>query len=246
MLADRSNVLVIDVPRTLSRAFATRLSAALDAIDDVVRVVAFVGTDPEVFSLGMDLETHVRSGESAQGEIDAIGEALVAVHRSKRPTIGIARGRAVGGGVGLLAGCDFVLAEATATFALPEMLWGFVPAAIWPLVTGRIGSGRARTWAMTAYARGAAEAQAAGLVDEIASADKLAASADRVVRHLARVDRHAIALLRSWSLESAGLPVGEAIARGAALSARQLADERVKARLKTFFVDGALPWESGT
>jgi methylglutaconyl-CoA hydratase len=246
MLAGRPDVLVVQVPRTLSRAFATELSASLEAIDEAVRVVAFVGSDSEVFSLGMDLEAFVRNGESPRAEIDAIGEALVAIHRSKRPTLGIARGRAVGGGVGLLAGCDFVLAEVTATFGLPEMVWGFVPAAIWPLVTARIGPGRARTWAMTAFARGAAEAHAAGLVDEIAAPDGLEIAAARAVRHLARVDRDAIALLRSWSLESAALPVAEAIARGAALSARQLADDRVKARLRAFFVDGALPWEGGT
>jgi enoyl-CoA hydratase/carnithine racemase len=246
VLTGRPDVLVVQVPRTLSRAFAATLRASLDAMDDAVRVVAFVGADPEVFSLGMDLEAFVREGGSPRDDIAAIGQALVAIHRSKRPTLGIAQGRAVGGGVGLLAGCDFVLADGAATFGLPEMVWGFVPAAIWPLVTARIGAGRARSWAMTAFARGATEAQAAGLVDEIAAPGKLEVSAARAVRHLARIDRDAIALLRSWSLESAALPVADAIERGAALSARQLADDRVKARLKTFFVDGGLPWEGGT
>lgn len=92
-----------------------------------VRAVAFVGASADVFSLGMDLETFVRQRQDPREAVEAIGRALVAIHRCPLPTLGVARGRVVGGGVGLLAACDYVLAEAGASFGLPELLWGFVP-----------------------------------------------------------------------------------------------------------------------
>lgn len=253
----RPGVLVLDVPEVLTHDFADDVAARVMSLTDDVKVVAFVGASADVFSLGMDLETFVRTqrerGASelrlehdARVAVTAIGRALVAIHQCARPTLGIARGRAVGGGVGLLAACDYVVASDDATFGLPEMLWGFVPAAIWPMITARIGAARARSWAMSAFARDAIEARAVGLVDELAPAQGLRAVVGQAVRQLSRVDRGAVGLLRRWSVEAPSLPIEEAVARGAELSAAQLSDPRVVRRLSAYFLDGVLPWEDPT
>lgn len=243
-LADRPDVLVLEVPPLLTTEFADSVSRVLDAIAPEVRVVALVGKQVDVFSLGMDLETFVRTGADPAVALGAIGHALAAVHGCKRATLGIVRGRAIGGGVGLLAACDWVLASEDATFALPEMLWGFVPAAIWPVIVARVGPARARGWAMTAIARDVEAARAAGLVDEVVAPSEIATAARRVIRQLARPDRDAIALLRGWSLESSRLSLDEAVRRGAELSATQLSDPRVRARLEAFFLEGRPGWEA--
>lgn len=242
MFQANENVLVIEVPAVLSHAFADTVEEKLSALGENQRVVVFVGASEEVFSLGMDLETFVREKQDPREAVQAIGAALVAIQRCPRPTLGIARGRAVGGGVGMLAACDFVLASPSATFGLPELLWGFVPAAIWPVVTARIGPARARAWAMTAFARGAEEARLAGLVDELAGPQGIEAAARRAVRQLARVDPRAIRLLRTWSAEAPSLPIEVAIRKGTELSASQLADPRVLAKLEAYFVEGEPPW----
>ncbi len=241
---DRSE-LFIEVPPTLTLAFAIELLAKLDALTDATQLVVFTGQSADVFCLGMDLESTSKSGfsEHAAG-LRAIGKALVAVHGCALPTVAVVRGRAVGGGVGIAAACDWVIAEEGATFALPEMLWGFVPAAIWPLVVERIGPARARRWAMTAFARDATSARDAGLVDEVVRADDSTQALRRSRRQLLRVDRHAIGMLRTWTEDAARMPVATAIAQGAERSAEQLADERVQARLRSFFIDGDLPWRT--
>jgi methylglutaconyl-CoA hydratase len=238
------NVLSIEVPDVLSYEFSNEVIKSLADVPDHVSVIAFVGSSSEVFSLGMDLETFVRERRDPRATVTAIGNALVAIHRAPRPTLAVVRGRAVGGGVGLLAACDYVVADHGATFGLPEMLWGFVPAAIWPLITARIGAGRARAWAISAFARSAHEAHAAALVDEIAQGTELPALARRAVKNLARVGRGAIALLRDWSTQAPQLPIEEAVRRGAELSAAQFADPRVTERLASYFVDGVPPWET--
>ena len=237
-------VLTIVVPPALTRAFAEEVAARLADLPGACRVVRFVGSTPEIFSLGMDLEGFLRAGDDPSPAVGSIGDALVAIHQCDRPTLGIAQGQVAGGGVGLLAACDLVIASDDATFGLPELLWGFVPAAIWPMITARLGERRARSWAVTAHSRGAAEALAGGLVDEVVPAADLDRAARRAARSLARIDPSAVGLLRSWSAEAPTLPVEAAIRKGARLSATQLNDPRVRARLQAYFLDGSLPWEA--
>lgn len=242
MLPPSPELLLIETPRVLSHAFADSVSARLSSLSAQHRVVVLVGASEEVFSLGMDLQTFVQERQDPRVAVEAIGEALVAIGRCPLPTLGLARGRAVGGGVGLLAACDLVVASAEASFGLPELLWGFVPAAIWPVICARIGTARARTWALTAHSRTAEEAQRAGLVDEVSDRMGFEAAARRALRQLRRVDPQAVRTLRRWSAEAPTLPWEDAVRKGAALSAAQLADPRVLDRLTSWFLEDVAPW----
>lgn len=89
------------------------------------------------------------------------------------PSIAVVTGVAMGGGCGLAAACDRVLAADDATFAMPEVTLGVAPAQIAPFVVRRSGAGRAR-WLMLSGARlkGAA-ARDAGLADTVVPAAEL-------------------------------------------------------------------------
>src|SRR5262245_30507908 len=83
------------------------------------------------------------------------------------PTLGVVRGAAIGGGVGLAAALDRIIAADDATFAMPEVTLGVAPAQIAPFVTRRVGATRAR-WLMFAATRlDAQAAQAVGLADVV-------------------------------------------------------------------------------
>ncbi len=60
-----------------------------------------------------------------------------------RPTIARVQGAAVGGGLGLAAACDIVVATPAASFAMPEVRLGIIPAVISPYVADAIGAGNA-------------------------------------------------------------------------------------------------------
>lgn len=243
MLNDLPHVFRIELPERLSPANAGALTAKLVAPAESVRVVALVGASDEAFSLGMDLEHIVREGRAPQGAVDEIASALIALHECPRPTLAVVRGRALGGGVGLLAACDYVVADSQASFGLPEALWGFAPAAIWPFLSARMGPARTRAWAVSTVARSAAEASAAGLVDELAAPPELEQRARRVVRQLARIDRDALGLLRGLSMAPA-MPITDAVRRGSELTASRLESPQVLSRLTRYFASGELPWES--
>ena len=90
-------------------------------------------------------------------------------------SIAVVDGAAIGGGCGLAAACDVVLAAADARFAMPEVTLGLPPAQIAPFVAARIGERAALQLMLTGRRIDAAQACAFGLVDEARPADALEA-----------------------------------------------------------------------
>ena len=99
----------------------------------------------------------------------AFGALLEALASLEVPTVAVVEGAAMGGGVGLAAVCDFVLAAAGARFATPEVTLGLPPAQIAPFVARRLGEAKAKRLLLTGETLEAAAAQALGLVDAIAA-----------------------------------------------------------------------------
>lgn len=82
-------------------------------------------------------------------------------------TIASIRGVALGGGAGLVACADYVIAEQGARIALSEAKLGILPAVIGPYVHRRVGSAAFRRLAMQASRVNAEEALRLGLIDEV-------------------------------------------------------------------------------
>ena len=93
-----------------------------------------------------------------------------------KPLIGRVHGPAYGGGVGLMAVCDTVIAADTATFALTEVRLGLIPATIGPFIVRSIGERWARRFMLSAKTFDAATALAIGLASVVVSADELDAA----------------------------------------------------------------------
>src|SRR6185503_11220789 len=110
-----------------------------------------------------------------------------------RPVIARVNGAARGGGVGLLAAADVVVAAAEVTFAFTEVRLGIVPAMIAPFVIARVGPARARRLFCTAETFSAADALAWGLVDRVAPAAQLDAAVAEVASELKKGGPTAIA-----------------------------------------------------
>ena len=97
-------------------------------------------------------------------------------------TIACVQGVALGGGAGLVACSDHVIAEPKTRIALSEAKLGISAAVIGPYVYRRLGSAGFRRLAMLASRIGSEEALRIGFVDEVAeSAEEMDASASRVV-----------------------------------------------------------------
>jgi isohexenylglutaconyl-CoA hydratase len=108
------------------------------------------------------------------------------------PTIAVVAGAAAGGGTGLAAACDIVLAHTSATFATPETTLGFPPAQIAPFVAARIGRQRAARLLCEGRRLDAQEAVASGLADRVVDDADLA-----LLEQLKRLDRTEPAAVRA-------------------------------------------------
>jgi methylglutaconyl-CoA hydratase len=94
------------------------------------------------------------------------------------------QGAAYGGGVGLIAACDIVLAAEGARFGLTEVRLGLVPAVISPYVIGAVGPRWARRLFLTAERFDAALAERIGLVHEVVPGNRLSARAGEIAAML--------------------------------------------------------------
>jgi methylglutaconyl-CoA hydratase len=102
----------------------------------------------------------------------------------KKPTIAQVHGAAIGGGVGLLAACDVVVAFENTVFALAEVKLGLIPAVISPYVIARMGSSAARRYFLTGERFTSDVALRLGLVHEVVPMDRLEPAANEIARHL--------------------------------------------------------------
>jgi methylglutaconyl-CoA hydratase len=123
------------------------------------------------FCAGADLEWMRRAAalppEESYADARRLASLLAALDRCEKPTLARVQGSAYGGGVGLLAACDVVVAVASARFALSEVRLGLVPAIVGPYVVAAIGERAARRRFLTAEPFSGAEAHRLGLVSEL-------------------------------------------------------------------------------
>jgi len=136
-------------------AFDASLIAELtDAFADIggARAVILAGDGPS-FSAGADVEW-MRSSVDLSFD-DNVADArrlramLDAIDGCPAPVVARVQGHALGGGAGLVACCDVVVAEPPAQFAFSEVKLGIVPAVISPFALAKIGTSAARRFFVT-------------------------------------------------------------------------------------------------
>lgn len=154
------------------------------AASTTVRVV-LLSAEGKSFCAGADAAYMRRIAEHPFEENLEDARRVAGLFRAVRtcPVLVVARvqGAALGGGSGLLAACDLVVASEEARFGFTEVRLGIVPATISPFVVERIGPARARGLFASGEIFGAAEAQRIGLVDRLAPAGELPAEIDRIL-----------------------------------------------------------------
>jgi methylglutaconyl-CoA hydratase len=141
-----------------------------------LRVLLLAGEGP-AFCAGADLEWMRAAAdftpEENLADADRLAEMLSLLNDCLLPTVARAHGAAFGGGVGLLAACDTVVAADDARFSLSEVKLGLLPAVISPLVIAKIGESHARALFASGARFDAQRALRIGLVHQVVAPGKL-------------------------------------------------------------------------
>lgn len=129
------------------------------------------------FSAGADLNWMSQMAEKSVDEnlndAKELAKMLNLLHHFEKPTIALVQGSALGGGAGIVAACDIVIASEQAQFGFTETKIGLIPATISPYVINSIGAKWAKYYFLTAELFDASTALNIGLCHEIVSAEKL-------------------------------------------------------------------------
>lgn len=188
---------------SLPGALLVRLAETITRVgeDPAVRVIVLASEGSGAFCGGASFDELRAVGDPESGRRFFSGFALVTLAMIRAPKLIVARvqGRAVGGGVGLIAASDYVVATRTAQLKLSELALGLGPFVVGPAIERKVGHAAFMALAIDADWRGADWAERHGLyadvVGDVAALDervaalarKLAASSPDAMRRLKQV-----------------------------------------------------------
>lgn len=168
------------------------IAAALGAMDALaketaLRVVVLRGAGKH-FQAGADLQwMRSLAARPAEDNLAASRDTASVVRRLNEtpvPTVALVQGACFGGGTGIVAACDVVIAADNAVFSIAETRWGLTGAIILPQLADAVGVRQIRRYAQTGERFDAHEARRIGLVHEVVPLAELDAAGGRVVDHL--------------------------------------------------------------
>jgi enoyl-CoA hydratase/carnithine racemase len=225
----------------ISTGLAVALAAAVEplATDPAVRAVVLAGAGDRAFSVGADLKE--RAGFDDHGwfvQREAFRRGFAAVRRCPLPTVAAVFGYALGGGAELALACDLVVAADDATFGLPEVRLGLVPAGGGTqLLVRRVGRSAAKDLVLTGRRVDAVEALRLGLADRVVPRAELPAAARGLAAEIAGNAPTAVRLAK-WAID-----LGADLAQEAAMEVEDQAWRR--AVLSDDRREGIAAWVEG-
>jgi len=160
---------------------AERNAISGQMVDELMLALGVLAGDPECrvvvldgegksFCAGADIAEMKASGgksfEQNLRDAERLADLFRALDSITKPLIGRVHGHCLGGGVGLAACCDVVVASDDTAFAFSETRLGIVPAVISPYALRKIGATHARRYMLSGERFDAKEARRIGLVSE--------------------------------------------------------------------------------
>jgi methylglutaconyl-CoA hydratase len=209
-----------------SIAELTEWAASVQA-DGPARVAVLSGAG-KAFCAGADLAWMSKmiayTREENVRDARAMAAMFEALDRLPIPLIGRVHGAALGGGVGLAAVCDIVVAAEDAIFGFTEVKLGIIPAVISPYALAKIGRSAARELFLTGARFSAARAREIGLVHAVGDEAELDRMIAKYVNDLLSSAPHAVAAAKRLIADVTAAPDRDAAID---LTAGAIADRRV-------------------
>ena len=203
-----------------------------------LRVVILAGDGPS-FCAGADIDW-MRAAmqldvEANEQDAMAFADTLEAIDTCPVPVIARVHGPALGGGSGLCAVSDLVIAEAGAKFGFTETRLGILPAVISPFVIARIGETHARALFPGGRRFDAIRAQRIGLVHEVVEGvEALDAAVDQAVADVLASGPTAVRAAKAIIREVRGVGHGSAKWHTARVIARQRVSDEAQEGFRAF------------
>ncbi len=228
--------------------FLAGVLGAMDALgkDASLRVVVLRGAGKH-FQAGADLKwIRALAAQTAEDNLAASRDTATVVRRLNEltvPTVALVQGGCFGGGTGIVAACDIVIAAENAVFSIAETRWGLMGGIILPQLVDAIGVRQVRRYAQTGERFNAHQARHIGLAHEVVPLAELDAAGERAVDHLLQNAPVANAQTKAVALECAcGRMSDEIFVRLVAQHAAKRQSEEAAEGLASFAEKRAARW----
>ena len=220
-------------------------AASMLAADDTLRAVV-LSAEGKSFSAGGDLrwmqEQAAADRASKMAEAHALAHMLLAFNNLPMPLIARVQGNAFGGGIGLMAVADIVVAADTARFSLTETRLGLIPATIGPFVMRRLGVAGTRQTFITGSPMDAMRAQRLGLVSVAVPADDLDEALSNELKAVRAAAPGAMRTAKAYALGQLGQPDANVIEAAINVLADSWESDEAEAGITAFFDRKPPPW----
>ena len=177
-----------------------------------VRVVILKGNGKH-FQGGADLEWLKEIGKLDEKENIEVSRRTASAIRGliefPKPTIALIHGGCFGGGTGIAAAADIVIASEDAIFSIAEAKWGVMAGIIIPHLNATIGVRNVRRYALTCERFDANQAKDMGLVHEICKTGELEKSVKPIIENLLSCAPIALEMTKRRSLIESDLVLSE-------------------------------------
>ena len=185
--------------------------------------------------VGYSTEDNIRDARTLARMFQSLNELPI-------PLIGRVHGAALGGGAGLAAVCDMVVAADDALFGFTEAKLGILPAVISPYSIAKIGQSAARELFLTAARFTAARAREIGLVHRVVPEGELDATVNALVAELLTSGPEAVAGAKALIARVAGKePSSVAMLTAEAIARHRVAPEGQQG-MRAFLEKRKAPW----
>lgn len=238
---DKRNALTDEFIRQITRAVAEV------AADESVRVLV-LASQGTVFCAGMDLgqmqdrALAENSEELWLEDSRILRDTFRAIFELPIPTLAVAQGPVVAGGMGLVTACDLILASTSAFFALPEPQRGITAAMVTPLLLHRIGTSPAQELLLGGGRMSAERAVQVGLCVATVPPDELPSAEAALVRSILNGSRAALAQTKQHVVRCVGESVMAQLDESVELSAAARRTEDAREGLQAFLEKRKANW----
>lgn len=203
-----------EVKNAMNNQMVLDLIACFEALRDRrdVRAVVLSGVGG-TFCAGGDIKEMAQAVQSGTADnfSGTLDRMLRAINEAPQVVVARVEGAAMGGGFGIVCVSDIAVARADATFGLPEVRLGLVPALISPYVIERVGLTRARELMLTGRRFKGDEAQQYGIVHEVCLPNDLDDHMSLLLEQLKQCSPNAIAACKRLIFAVKDRPLDETV-----------------------------------
>jgi polyketide biosynthesis enoyl-CoA hydratase PksH len=209
-------------------------------LDNDCRVIVIEGKD-KVFCKGMDFKNLLNKSKKITDDFSfPYKETIKKIRNSLKPVIAKVNGEVLAGGMGIMLACDIIIASADSTFGLSEVLFGIIPAYVFPLLTERIPFKKARYFILSSKKINSGEALRTGIIDDSCDESGIDKLEKNYIKRLLYSSPDALKLVKTYSVRISDNQIDKKLDIAQKQLTDLLKDEKNINAIKNF-IDGNKP-----